>query len=333
MTRLNGKKGAKGLIILKLDLEKAYDRLEWSFINMALQAFSFPENFIKIIMECITSPRYSALLNGGRLDWFCPSRGIRQGDPISPYLFLICMEFLSALIEDEVQKGEWKGIRISRNSRSISHLLFADDILLFGDTDERTVLAIQRVLKVFCEASGQRVSVQKSKLIFSKNTPQVVRDRVQGALNIPMSESLGTYLGVPMDVTHTRASSYNFLIDKFKQKLTSWQGRYLSSMGRVTLINSVLNSLPTHVMQCTMLPQKVCLTLDRINRDFLWGSSENQRTFHAINWDVVTRPREQGGLGICKTEGRNLALLGSFAWRAKREDRPWAQILRAKYLN
>ena len=95
------KKGKGGVMAIKLDLEKAYDYLEWSFIRDTLKVFRIPNNLISLIMSCTSSLAISILFNGGALEAFQPSRGIRQGDPLSPYLFIFCMEVLGALIEDK----------------------------------------------------------------------------------------------------------------------------------------------------------------------------------------------------------------------------------------
>lgn len=121
-------------------------------------------------MKCIFTSRNSVIFNGGRLEQFEPTRGLRQGDPLSPYVFLLCVEFLTILMEKEVSGGEWNGIGITRGSVSLSHLIFADDIVLMGQTDENMVAAMERASDVFCFWLGQSTSAVKSKLIFSSNT-------------------------------------------------------------------------------------------------------------------------------------------------------------------
>lgn len=120
------KKGKIGAMIIKLDLEKAYDHLEWSFIRKALLFFEFPKCFINLVLRCISSSRINILFNGERLETFSPSRGIRQGDPISPYIFILCMEYLSTLIENEVDQRNLRGIRLTRGSLQLSYLFFAE---------------------------------------------------------------------------------------------------------------------------------------------------------------------------------------------------------------
>ena len=121
---LDSKKGKTGYMAVKLDLEKAYDRLEWSFIHRVLQAFHFPHKLSRIIMGCVTSSSTSILVNGGALESFEPTRGIRQGDPLSPYLFILCMEYLGHLIEQKCMDGVWVPLKASKDNLGFSHLLF-----------------------------------------------------------------------------------------------------------------------------------------------------------------------------------------------------------------
>ena len=120
---MDRKKGKSGCMAIKIDLEKAYDRLEWSFIYKILQVFHFPQNIIKLIMSCVSFTNISILVNRGKLDSFAPSRGIRQGDPLSPYLFILCMEYLSYLIEEKCIDGNWTPIKASCGNVGISHLI------------------------------------------------------------------------------------------------------------------------------------------------------------------------------------------------------------------
>ena len=104
---LDKKKGKEGYMAIKVDLEKAYDRMEWCFIHKVLQTYHFPQNFIRVIMSCVTSTKVSILLNGGKLEAFNPSRGLRQGDPLSLYIFILYMEYLGYLIEKKCMEGVW----------------------------------------------------------------------------------------------------------------------------------------------------------------------------------------------------------------------------------
>lgn len=144
---------------------------------------------------------------------------------------------------------------------------------------------------------------------------------------------IGKYLGFPMEMSSGNASSFQFLIDKFRARLEGWQADFLSKPGRMVLIDFMLNTIPSYIMQCMLLPPSTYNALDGINGNFLWGSYEERRRMHLVNWGMVTLPRDKGGLGILRNESRDLALLGSLAWRTLSEDRPWAKLTRNRGRN
>lgn len=125
-------KKKKGDIVFKLDLEKAYDRVDWDFLRHTLQVFGFPPVIVSLIMHGISSTHISLLWNDARTPGFTPARGLRQGDPLSPYLFVLCMERLGDIVNQVVCDGKWSPISISQTGPKISHLFFADDVLLFS---------------------------------------------------------------------------------------------------------------------------------------------------------------------------------------------------------
>lgn len=117
---------------IKIDLEKAYDRLKWEFVKDTLEDIGFPGNLVNLIHNCISSVRMRSLWNGEALERFSPERGIRQGDPISPYLFALCIERLFQVISLAVENKLWRPVKVTRNGPCISHLAFVDDLILFA---------------------------------------------------------------------------------------------------------------------------------------------------------------------------------------------------------
>ena len=275
-------KGKEGYMAVKVDLEKAYDRLEWSFIHNVLLAIRFPPNLIKIIMSCISTSSISVLVNGNALDAFYPSKGIRQGDPLSPYLFILCMEYLGNLIKEKCSKGLWCPLKASHGNLRISHLFFADDLILFAKVNDEICDVILEVLQTFCMESDQKISSEKSRIYFFSNVGKELKERVCEKLGMFETNNFGKCLGFPLKHKGAPRGQYNFVVDRVIKKLVGWKKKFLSFAGRAMLVKSVMLAIPNHVMQGAALPRHLCDKLDKINRDFLWGSTNEKRKLHLV---------------------------------------------------
>ena len=161
---ISNKKGRVGYMAIKVDLKKAYDKIEWSFIREVLMNANLPQNLISLIMSCVSLVSTSILFNGGNMKPIFPSRGIRQGDPLLPYLFILCMEALGFLIDEKCKDKSWSPIKSSNNGVAFSRLFFADDLVLFAKVDLINCSTIQDVLDSFCARSGQSISESKSRV-------------------------------------------------------------------------------------------------------------------------------------------------------------------------
>lgn len=148
-------------------------------------------------MECVTTSSMKILWNGEPTETFKPSRGIRQGDRLSPYLFVLCMERLNQVIEESIIEGAWAPIRTSHNGPNLSNLFFADDIMLFSEANLEQAKNMQRCLQKFCKASGQKVSLEKSRVYFFQNVPLEQQQAICYELDIEATSDLGLYLGMP----------------------------------------------------------------------------------------------------------------------------------------
>jgi hypothetical protein len=163
----------KPFFALKIDMMKAYDRVEWSYLHGCLAKLGFDHNWINSVMRCVTSSRYVVRVNGELTEPVVPTRGIRQGDPISPYLFLLCTEGLSCLLQKQEVQGELQGLKNGRLGPSISHLLFADDSIFLARSDKRSVDALQRTLALYCDGSGQKINLDKSTIFFGSGCRRI----------------------------------------------------------------------------------------------------------------------------------------------------------------
>lgn len=169
ITHFPNMKGKNANMILKIDLEKAFDRLKWSSIRDSLLFFKFPPNLTNLILSCISYNSISIMVNKSQTEPFHPTRRISQGDLISPYLFIICIERLSRTIDQAVMRKDWLPLSISRNGPKISHIFFADDLTLFDRANKKNYDTILATLEDFNSASSQKANFQKSKVIFSAN--------------------------------------------------------------------------------------------------------------------------------------------------------------------
>ena len=166
----NHNKGKSDFMALKLDMTKAYDRVEWSYMERVLIKMGFQDRWVHLMMACITTASYSVLINGQPYGHITPTRGLRQGDPFSPYLFLICTESLYGLINKAATEGSIRGVSLCRNGPKLTHLLFVDDSLIFCRAKEDECQTLLEVLAKYECASGQQINRAKTTLFFSKST-------------------------------------------------------------------------------------------------------------------------------------------------------------------
>ncbi|XP_059436295.1 uncharacterized mitochondrial protein AtMg01250-like [Corylus avellana] len=193
-TRLKGK---KGFMAVKLDMSKAYDRVELRFLEAVMRKMGFDERWIRLVMMCVSSVHYAILINGEPCGDITPTRGLRQGDPISPYLFLICAEVLSSMVTRANRDGLLSGVPTSRRGPKISHLFFADDSLLFCMTTHAQWSNLSAILWTYEEASGQKTNNNKTTIFFSKNTPMGEKETIIEFAGIPATYTYEKYLGLP----------------------------------------------------------------------------------------------------------------------------------------
>lgn len=293
-----------------------------------------PTNFVKIIMSCVSTASYQIIVNGELSNSVSGSRGIRQGDPLSPYLFVLCMEKLSHSIQTAVEMGHWKPIQSSHSGPHSSHLFFADDLILFSEASSTQATVMKGVMNLFCSLSGQSVSFEKSMVYCSPNVRSSLAKNISRICGSPLTADLGVYLGMPLIHSRVSASTYANLVDKVQSRLASWKSKTLNMAGRLTLIQSVASSIPVYAMQTAKLPISICDSLDKLNRNFLWGDYDQKRKVHLTNWDMVCRPKCFGGLGIKKSTDMNKAMLAKASWRMIQNDKGlWNEIFQRKYLH
>ena len=254
----------------KLDLAKAYDRVDWNFLKCMLSALGFASGWIKWIMACVTSVKFSVRFNGQLLESFSPSCGIRQGDPISPYLFLFVAEALSLLLQNACTRGSLLEFKVNRQAPGISHLLFADDCLLFFKGSIEQALAIKNIIATYEKGTGQLLSPDKCSILFGKNCTMEVQVAIIVILSITSEGFEDKYLGLPVPQGRMKAGKFQSTKEKALKILSDWVEKYASCGAKETLIKSILQALPVYAMGIFKFPASLCEELSQIIRNFWW---------------------------------------------------------------
>lgn len=317
------------LLIFKVDFEKAFDCLSWEFLNSVMEQMEFGWKWRRWIMSCLASGKASVLVNGSPSKEFDITRGVRQGDPLAPFLFIIAMEGLKVSVDKACELHFFRGVSIPSHGISLSHLMYADDVTFIGEWSEMNFINLNRLLRCFFLASGLCVNLCKSK-VYGIGVENLEVIRLASILKCEPASLPFSYLGLPVGANMRLEKNWISIIEKFKNKLSAWKAKYLSFGGRLTLINSVLSSLPLYYFSLFKAPVKVINKLEAIRRRFLWGGSLDEKKVHWVAWDVVTKPKDYGGLGVCGLHLANLALLAKWWWRLKEEDDSfWARCIKA----
>ena len=236
-----------------------------------MEKMGFSQRWINLVVVCIHSVTYSVMLNGQPYGWITPTHGLCQGDPLSPYLFLLCAEGFTALLNKAESEGQIKGISICRGAPKVTNLMFADDSLLFCQASRDEGETIAEILQTYERASGQSINLEKSSVYFSSNTSEKQKGQILEALGVQEVDRFESYLGLPTLIGRAKYSTFSYLKDRIWKKLQGWKGMLLSRAGKEILIKAVAQSIPTYTMSVFQIPLKLCDELDALCAKFWWG--------------------------------------------------------------
>lgn len=327
------KKGTTGYIGIKFDLHKAYDRVNWGVLHEILIHFGFSARVVTLINQCFSINTISILLNDsicGTVKW---ERGLRQGDPISPYLFILFEELLSRMLHKLEREGKLHGVNLGRSSIPISHPLYADDLLIFCRAKCSEMLEVANCMKQFYHWTSYQVNNIKSGCFFSRNVPGHLRAKIKGILNIKELPKEAKYLGNPLFVSQNKTKDFEELWQKVEARLQSWRANLLSQSRRLVLVKSVITSIPIYTMSSCKLPKKWCKDLDQLANSFLWkGNSTSRPSYSLVSWSKVCRPKKLGRLGVRKLKEVNMALLCKIGLYLETHiNLPWVRAVKVKH--
>ncbi|KAL9668150.1 hypothetical protein QQ045_002525 [Rhodiola kirilowii] len=319
---------------LKLDITKAYDTVDWLFLRGILNKLGFAEDWVNMIMRIVTSVTYSIKVNGSYTASLVPQRGLRQGDPLSPYLYILCTEWFSARIREYNMYGLVDGIKICRRAPYVSHLLFADDSLLYLKVTQNSIQKLRELLDEYECISGQGVNFSKSEIMTSRNLSDSLRNFIINCLGVNVVEYHTIYLGLPLQLSRRRSETFNGIFDKIHSKMQSWKSVTLSIGGRQVLIDAVLNAIPQYWLSSFLLPEEVIDKLHSNITEFWWQKAGGSRSVHWIKADKLRQSKEEGGLGFLNFKWLNLAYLAHQGWRIiKHPELLGSKVLKAKYFS
>ncbi|EOY17513.1 Uncharacterized protein TCM_036737 [Theobroma cacao] len=323
-------KNRGGNVALKLDMMKAYDRLDWSFLFKVLQHLGFNAQWIGMIQKCISNCWFSLLLNGRTVGYFKSERGLRQGDSISPQLFILAAEYLARGLN--ALYDQYPSLHYSSGcSLSVSHLAFADDVIIFANGSKSALQKIMAFLQEYEKLSGQRINPQKSCVVTHTNMASSRRQIILQATGFSHRPLPITYLGAPLYKGHKKVMLFNDLVAKIEERITGWENKTLSPGGRITLLRSTLSSLPIYLLQVLKPPVIVLERINRLLNNFLWGGSTASKRIHWASWGKIALPIAEGGLDIRNVEDVCEAFSMKLWWRFRTTNSLWTQFMRAKY--
>ncbi|XP_058770393.1 uncharacterized protein LOC131644024 [Vicia villosa] len=321
----------QGNLAIKVDVAKAFDTLNWEFLINVLKAFGFDEKFCKWINVILHSAVISVSINGSLAGFFSCTRGVRQRDPLSPLLFCLAEDVLSRGLSKLVENKKVRQIKATRDSFVPSHVLYADDIMVFCKGDKGSIEALINLFQRYAVVLGQRVNPSKS-TIFAGSLPIQRHLHIASCLGFNTGQVPFTYLGAPIFRGRPKPIHFQGIADRIRNKLSAWKASLLSMAGRLVLVKSVIQSMLLHTMLIYSWPSSVLKNIHKWSRNFIWSGESDSRKLVTVAWDKCCRPYDEGGLGIRSLVTLNEAANLKQCWDLVSSQEQWASLLRARVM-
>eukprot|EP00253_Pinus_taeda_P015908 PITA_15908 len=288
----------------------------------------------KLGKACIASPWIAPLVNGRSTNFFQASRGLRQGCPLSLLLYAIQASVLSFQLEHNQQNHTLPGLRTTHKVKDINHAQFADDTLLLGGASLLSARHFKRELDIYRSISGSKINYRKCSIYGWNCSAKELAD-IARLLEMDGNRTWESfkYLGIPIFKAKPKVAHWLPLLDKIKNRIQAWGASWLNNAGKVTLMKSVLLSMPLYQNSIILAPKSFLSKLDSLLRRFLWeGGNNNDRRIHLVNWEILKRPFLVGGLQLRNLAAQNLALGSKILWNLVSGKASWSKrVLWKKY--
>lgn len=325
------KRSFGGNIALKIDIKKAFDTMDWSFLLKVLHQFGFDPifcNWVKVILE---STKLSISVNGKSVGYFSCKRGVRQGDPWSPLLFCIAEDVLRRGISLLVQDKKLLPMASPRGFQAPSHVLYADDVLIFCRGTKKNLDNLMALFKLYSDALGHIISGEKS-TFYAGSINHTRLAALRRNLGFRAGHLPFMYLGVPIFKGKPRKANFIPITDKIKSKLASWKGSLLSIMGRVELVKTVIQGMLIYSFHIYSWPLSLIKQLDQWIRNFIWSGNVETRKLVTVAWHKVCTPIHEGGLGVRSLRSISESAMLQRCWELLSSNCDWAILLRSRLL-
>lgn len=316
----------KEIVILKLDFEKAFNKVEHPVILAMLQHKGFSQHWVGWIQQLLSSGTSSVLLNGVSGKNFHCKRGVHQGDPFSPLLFVLAADLLQSIINQAAVRGLLLHPLGDRFQGDYPIIQYADDTLLFMQADARQLFTLKCLLRSFADSTGLQINFAKSSLV-PINVSEEKASHFARTFGCVVGNLPFTYLGLPLGTTRPAVTDFLPLICRIEWRLAGLS-QFLSYYGRLTLVNSLLTSLPMYWLSTLRFPKAVIKQIDNFRKNCLWdGNAIHRQGRCLVAWTKACKSKKEGGLGILDLKAQNKALLLKFADKFYNQvDTPWVKI-------
>ncbi|GAA0147477.1 hypothetical protein LIER_07165 [Lithospermum erythrorhizon] len=262
---------------IKLDMSKAYDRVEWNFLEAIMIKLGFCRRWVEWTMALVSFVSYSVLVNGAPRGFIWPTREIRQGDPLSPYLFLVCGKGLTSMLKE---------------------------------VEER-----KQMLHKEWRLCSYKVNFAKCSVSFSSRIDTEVWQQILTRLGMREVQDQGKYLGLPSQIGCTKRDVFRYIQAKVEDKVRGWKKKLLSQAGREVMVKSVTSAIPNFVMNFFKLPMGIIDDLNKTMARFFWANGEGEKGIHWQSWEKLCEETGSGSLGFKDLECMNFELLAKQGWR------------------